>query len=326
MQFLTPESRSTPPPSAYLLAVGTAEKSVFRLDRPLTLIGSKAQNHLCLASSRVSGSHALLLNLGNNFFIFDLMSRQGVAVNGRQVREARLKYGDIVAFGDLRFKFIDRDVLRESLDRFVPPAAQLTVAGSEAPIALGGRVLVIGRRPGAGLCINDNQLSSAHAAVVQVDGAHLLRDLNSRTGAWVNGQPVEEAELHDGDLIQLGTIQIRYELTGVADEATGRDEPANQSPPMQMSAAAIEEFPEAAEPAAGPASASPIDHSPPPPRTLELKKWGPLAAAVGKPELLALLYAGRPVNKVRQDSDNGSASAPVKQNWLRRCVQHFTRR
>jgi pSer/pThr/pTyr-binding forkhead associated (FHA) protein len=37
-----------------------------------------------------------------------------------------------------------------------------------------------------------------------------VRDLGSNNGTFVNGRRVTQAELHDGDVIQVGFIDLRF--------------------------------------------------------------------------------------------------------------------
>ncbi|HBY94338.1 MAG TPA: hypothetical protein DEP84_10320 [Chloroflexi bacterium] len=43
-------------------------------------------------------------------------------------------------------------------------------------------------------------------------GRYVLTDLNSANGTRVNGQRVSEHVLHDGDVIQLAGVEIRFQL------------------------------------------------------------------------------------------------------------------
>jgi len=80
----------------------------------ITTIGSKSGVHVRLPSKHISGAHALLINVDNNVFVCDLISRTGVFVNDKRVRVARLLFGDMVRFGNYRYRFSDEGVLRKS--------------------------------------------------------------------------------------------------------------------------------------------------------------------------------------------------------------------
>ena len=106
----------------------SAGKSDVRLDRPLTIIGSKPHAHLRLASNRVSGAHALLVTDGSRALVRDLMSRARIRVNGQEVHEAWLRHGDKLRVGP--FKFVSSRAMRPSgtpaaRERITPPRRSL---------------------------------------------------------------------------------------------------------------------------------------------------------------------------------------------------------
>lgn len=83
--------------------------------------------------------------------------------------------------------------------------------------------VTIGRSPECQIVLKDFGISRTHAkVVVDQDGARIV-DLKSKNGTQVNGVPVVEAPLKDGDRILLGKFQLTFSksLEGkvVLDEA-----------------------------------------------------------------------------------------------------------
>lgn len=67
--------------------------------------------------------------------------------------------------------------------------------------------IVIGRSPQADIAIPDRRVSGAHAEIAYREGYHYLRDLGSKNGTYVNGQPIEGVHrLADGDEISLALV------------------------------------------------------------------------------------------------------------------------
>ncbi|HHW13784.1 MAG TPA: DUF3662 domain-containing protein [Firmicutes bacterium] len=62
----------------------------------------------------------------------------------------------------------------------------------------------IGRADDNDLVLGDTNVSRHHASLLWRDGVVRVRDLGSRNGTRLNGQPVEEAEVAEGDEVQLG--------------------------------------------------------------------------------------------------------------------------
>ena len=71
---------------------------------------------------------------------------------------------------------------------------------------------VIGRTSSSQVQIAHPSLSRAHVRVLYVDDRFVLQDLGSTHGTQVNGARVNAADLHAGDVIQIGEIVLRFEM------------------------------------------------------------------------------------------------------------------
>jgi hypothetical protein len=67
-------------------------------------------------------------------------------------------------------------------------------------------IVTIGRHPDNAIVIEDVSVSGHHGQITSDNGKFILHDLSSSNGTMVNGQPINEAELHDGDTILLGSV------------------------------------------------------------------------------------------------------------------------
>jgi predicted component of type VI protein secretion system len=100
------------------------------------------------------------------------------------------------------------------------------------------QVLTIGRHPDNGGCVACESVSSHHATVSrQADGWYVL-DLGSSNGTRVNGAPIEEALLANGDRIGFGNIQgVFYEndseAAAVVDVPAAPAAPAMPAPEVR---------------------------------------------------------------------------------------------
>src|SRR5690606_17008240 len=95
--------------------------------------------------------------------------------------------------------------------------------GCEYPLPERGSLdtVVIGRDPGADIVLNDQAASREHCRLVGTRQGHRLVDLGSRNRTFVNGEPIEEAFLRDGDVVRIGDTDLRFEDEGAAIETTG---------------------------------------------------------------------------------------------------------
>jgi PAS domain S-box-containing protein len=79
---------------------------------------------------------------------------------------------------------------------------------------LGPDEVILGRAEDADFRLDDPGVSRRHARISpHAEGGHLLTDLGSRNGTYLNGIRVRSARLADGDRLQVGTVtSLRYLL------------------------------------------------------------------------------------------------------------------
>ncbi|MCX7891570.1 MAG: FHA domain-containing protein [Burkholderiales bacterium] len=75
---------------------------------------------------------------------------------------------------------------------------------------IGEARIVIGRAESADLRLDDATVSKQHAAIEVVGNDHILRDLGSANGTFVNGARAERHLLKHGDVIAIRDFEIRY--------------------------------------------------------------------------------------------------------------------
>jgi FHA domain len=73
--------------------------------------------------------------------------------------------------------------------------------------------LSVGRSKDADVRIDDRYASSLHARVFSREGRFYVEDMNSTNGTLLNGATLQgEAELIDGDTVQIGDTVFRFEV------------------------------------------------------------------------------------------------------------------
>jgi pSer/pThr/pTyr-binding forkhead associated (FHA) protein len=96
------------------------------------------------------------------------------------------------------------------------PKLIVSVAGevlSEWPLE--EKQTVIGRGPDCEVQLNDPSVSRHHAKVARIYTGFFVEDLQSTNGVTLNGRRVRKHMLQDGDIVQIGTHELRF----VAEEA-----------------------------------------------------------------------------------------------------------
>lgn len=94
----------------------------------------------------------------------------------------------------------------------VPHGSYLRVTGSNRAllIPLGEPMAHIGRGLNVDLHLDDVSVSRRHAIILRTDEGHRILDDRSLNGTRVNGREIRHAELHDGDVITLGRVELTY--------------------------------------------------------------------------------------------------------------------
>lgn len=82
--------------------------------------------------------------------------------------------------------------------------------GERLLIPLGLGVTHIGRGLAADLRLDEDSVSRRHAILVYRRSGSRILDDRSSNGTLVNGRRVTQADLHDGDVLVLGRVVLRY--------------------------------------------------------------------------------------------------------------------
>lgn len=209
-------------PCPVLKPLSLLETRSIRVDRTVCILGAHPRVHLPLHSSMVSRTHALIVTDGGETYVRDLASRNGVYVNGNAVREGRLRHGDLLCVGPYAFWWgaktpspRPRDLSEEDTG-----VALLAVPGEREPREITGRTFVIGSREGCDMLLDNPLVDTAHAVVYRRGSKFHLRDLNSRTGTFVNGRRARDVELRRGDQIRVGLMLANFEPPAPRERST----------------------------------------------------------------------------------------------------------
>ncbi len=108
-----------------------------------------------------------------------------------------------------------------------------------------GDSVVVGRKPARGLAVEHPTVSREHARLFRRDGDWNVADLNSSNGTFVNGQRVTRSALRPGDLLRLGSVELRIEgadAVAPPPPSAPEVEPASAPPRSPSSAGEVEEI------------------------------------------------------------------------------------
>lgn len=78
------------------------------------------------------------------------------------------------------------------------------------PIQLQSTMVTLGRGLGNDVILEDNRVSRHHAQLRYRQRRFWISDLGSTNGTFVNGAPVNETALNDGDTLSLGGLELVF--------------------------------------------------------------------------------------------------------------------
>lgn len=87
------------------------------------------------------------------------------------------------------------------------------VLGGGRRVALTDATIVIGRLPDCDVPLDDGRASRRHAEIRPYPDGYEVVDLDSMNGTLVNGLPVKEHALRDGDEILIGQTIVRFDAS-----------------------------------------------------------------------------------------------------------------
>ncbi len=181
-------------------------------------LGRGAENEILIDFPTVSGRHAVLELKGGRFSITDSGSTNGTTVNGRLIdAPCLLSDGDIVRIGDQAGNSVSvtfREEGAEVRDALSTVAIRrLAVEGKES--------FVLGRDPSCDVHLEGSLVSWRHAKVERSGGGHVVSDLGSTNGTFVNGQQVKgRRALGPGDIIRIGPYKFVYTSAGFSQSSS----------------------------------------------------------------------------------------------------------
>jgi pSer/pThr/pTyr-binding forkhead associated (FHA) protein len=210
-------------------------------------IGRKSDCQIVLEERNVSRNHAQIVLKEDQYYIEDLRSTKGTILNGEKVEEKDLHTGDIIEIGDYKLHFnsgnpedertildTDEETILEDgteLDEdrtlfYEEPEAKLVIIKSdtlEDEIIIETDEIILGRDETVDVTIDDKRLSREHCKIFMEDNNHVISDLGSSNGTFVNGQKITTQHvLENGDRIQVGSniLEFCVERPGIVQKKT----------------------------------------------------------------------------------------------------------
>lgn len=196
---------------------GTVIKE-YDLSKEKVTVGRKPSNDIVLDDPTVSGLHAAFLHMQHTY-VEDMNSTNGIKLNGKTISKRQLNHGDIIQIGQHEFKFID-DAVQDFEQTVViaPPVQQ--VKEEKKPVTA-SVVITQGPKEGEAIALNKPYTKLGSASQVAViarrgESYYLMPMSGGGQGESpkLNGRQIgaESMLLSDGDLIEVATTQLKFNL------------------------------------------------------------------------------------------------------------------
>lgn len=176
-------------------------------------LGRAPDNQIVLNYPYVSLHHGHLDFDGVHWHYVDLGSTNGTYINGTSKKQSALVHGDILRIGDPQGNTVGFTFLSRIVDADVLGSGIVTIDTSKLDMTT---EISIGRNPSSTLHLPGAMISWRHAVITVENHGHMLHDLSSTNGSFVNGRRIRTAHfLNKGDEIQIGPYMMVYEGTRV---------------------------------------------------------------------------------------------------------------
>jgi ABC transport system ATP-binding/permease protein len=217
-----PQAESVPSskPILVIRVAGQPQREA-TLDRPVMTMGRAPDNDIILMHGYVSAHHGRFERHGAEWRYVDLGSTNGTFINGQLQEATVLQSGDVLRIGDVQGNSVGltfRSTATSGIsvyEQIVPRRAIGAPAASEhagTQLLDVAATVMIGRDQEAEITLDAPVVSRYHARIEQTAQGHLLTDLNSTNGTFVNGERLTSPHrLTEGDVVQIGPYRLVYE-------------------------------------------------------------------------------------------------------------------
>ncbi|HLZ72278.1 MAG TPA: FHA domain-containing protein [Dehalococcoidia bacterium] len=185
-------------------------------DKDDLTIGRSSDNDLVLADASVSRHHARIVRRAASVFVEDLGGANGTTLNGRVLRSETAEVGpsDRIGIGSFQVTLhAPPEPVRPAAAADFRPVLYVHTPNRQFSVRMQRDEVTIGRGNSNDIPIDLPTVSVHHAVVRRRGERWELVDLHSRNGTSINGRPIEEALLNDGEAFQLsGAVTITFAL------------------------------------------------------------------------------------------------------------------
>ena len=190
------------------------QTNYFSISKDITLVGRSPEADLRIPEGLgfVSHRHFELHRDGISFTITDLNSTNGTLLNNHPLTPnipIELYDNAIIRIGDDSFGISLGLTFYNPLESTAP--AEGFVMAAPTMFMEVEKPITIGRLPENDIQLDAPDVSRKHARITKLGDAYHLQDLDSSNGTFVNECLVKMAEVHDGDIIRIGSFLLTFQ-------------------------------------------------------------------------------------------------------------------
>ena len=213
-------------------------------------IGRRKDNDIVIENLAVSGYHAKIESIGEEFVLIDLQSKNGCFVNEQLVNSHWLRNGDIINIGKHSLEFSGhasarkpedpndeiaetmvmdtiqyRTMIKKSAPNYPSPfkrkkktvAVMTYLAGGEGKIVLKNKLIKIGRDDTADIKIKGLTLGRFAATISKRSDGYHISYVGGMARPKVNEEPITQSQLlKDMDIIEIGPAKLQFFLKKIS--------------------------------------------------------------------------------------------------------------
>jgi pSer/pThr/pTyr-binding forkhead associated (FHA) protein len=239
----------------------------FQLQKGLSLtIGRRKNNDVVIENLAVSGHHAKIDSVGDDFVLIDLQSKNGSFVNEKIVNTHWLKDGDVINIGKhaLAFNYTDdeqipengsdkiektmvmdtiqyRSMMKKSKpdapkplikgDNIVSAGGLVLLTGGSGKIKLSKKITKIGKHPTSDIVVKGIWVGQTAVTITKrPDGFHICY-IGGLSKPKINDKPIKHSIiLNDLDIIDIGPAKLQYHDLSLSETRTLKIDKKNSLP------------------------------------------------------------------------------------------------
>lgn len=219
----------------------------YQLQKGLSLtIGRRQNNDVVIENLAVSGHHAKIDSVGDDFVLIDLQSKNGSFVNEKFINTHWLNDGDIINIGkhSLSFNYTDGDQIpddgsgkiektmimdtsqyRSMMKKSKPNAPKplfknnnitsdcglVFLAGGSGKIKLSKKITKIGKHPESDIVIKGMWVGRTALTISKRPDGYYLSYVGGMSKPKINDRPIKHSIiLHDLDVVEIGPAKMQF--------------------------------------------------------------------------------------------------------------------